>query len=67
MTTDFPFDPPYKLAIDSPAGKRWVEVRADGSQVDTTPPATTLPPPSLTTLWSGSWRVPARPAMSASA
>ena len=45
MTTDFPFDPPYKLAIESPAGKRWVEVQADGSQVDTTPPATTLPPP----------------------
>lgn len=44
MTTDFPFDPPYKLAIDSPAGKRWVEVQADGSQLDTTPPATTLPP-----------------------
>lgn len=44
MTTDFPFDPPYKLAIDSPAGKRWVEVQADGSRVDTTPPATTLPP-----------------------
>ena len=45
MTNDFPFDPPYKLAIDSPAGKRWVEVLPDGSQVDTTPPATTLPPP----------------------
>jgi hypothetical protein len=44
MTTDFPFDPPYKLAIDSPAGKRWVEVQPDGSQADTTPPATTLPP-----------------------
>ncbi|WBS05346.1 DUF5710 domain-containing protein [Pseudoduganella sp. SL102] len=45
MTTDLPFDPPYKLALDTPQGKRWVEVLADGSQVDTTPPATTLPPP----------------------
>ncbi len=44
MTADFPFDPPYKLAIDSPAGKRWVEVQPDGSRIDTTPPATTLPP-----------------------
>jgi hypothetical protein len=44
MSSDFPFDPPYKLAIDSPAGKRWVEVQSDGSRVDTTPPATTLPP-----------------------
>lgn len=44
MTSDLPFDPPYKVAIDTPAGKRWVEVLADGSQVDTTPPATTLAP-----------------------
>ena len=46
MSTDLPFDPPYKLALDTPQGRRWVEVLADGSQVDTTPPATTLPPPS---------------------
>lgn len=45
MPTDLPFDPPYKLAIDTPEGKRWVEVLPDGSRVDTAPPATTLPPP----------------------
>jgi hypothetical protein len=45
LPADYPFDPPYKLAIDTPDGKRWVEVQADGSRVDTTAPATTLPPP----------------------
>ena len=45
MTT-FPFDPPYKLRIAAPEGNRWVEVRPDGSQVDTTPPPTTMPPAS---------------------
>jgi hypothetical protein len=45
MSTDLPFDPPYKLAIDTPEGRRWVEVLADGSRVDAAPPATTLPPP----------------------
>ena len=45
MMSDLPFDPPYKLAIDTPEGKRWVDVLADGSRVDGAPPATTLPPP----------------------
>jgi hypothetical protein len=44
MTTEPPFAPPYKLAIDTPDGRRWVEVLADGSRVETTPPATTLAP-----------------------
>ncbi len=44
MTSDLPFDPPYKLALDTPGGKRWVEVQPDGSRIDTTAPATTLAP-----------------------
>lgn len=46
MTPDLPFAPPYKLKLDD---ARWVEVRADGSQVETTAPvwpaagATTAP------------------------
>lgn len=35
MTPDLPFAPPYKLKLDD---TRWVEVRADGSQVETTAP-----------------------------
>ncbi|TWI69690.1 hypothetical protein IP91_00763 [Pseudoduganella lurida] len=50
--TDLPFDPPYKLAIDTPEGRRWVEVQADGSRVDTTAPATTLPPPAERAAYS---------------
>ena len=45
MSNDLPFGPPYKLALDTPVGKRWVEVLPDGSRVDAAPPATTLPPP----------------------
>lgn len=44
MTTEPPFDPPYKLPVDAPEGRRWVEVLADGSRVDTTAPATTFAP-----------------------
>jgi hypothetical protein len=35
MTPDLPFAPPYKLKIDE---TRWVEVLADGTQVDCTAP-----------------------------
>jgi hypothetical protein len=46
MPTDLPFDPPYKLAIVSSEGTRWVEIQPDGSQVDTSAPQTTFPPAS---------------------
>jgi hypothetical protein len=39
MTTTPPFDPPYKTRLSATEGERWVEVRADGSQIDTTAPA----------------------------
>lgn len=42
MTTTPPFDPPYKLRIASEAGERWVELRADGTQIDTAAPPKAL-------------------------
>lgn len=55
MTPDLPFAPPYKLKLDD---TRWVEVLADGSQVDTTAP-----------VWpaAGATTAPARPAAPARA
>lgn len=42
MTTTLPFDPPYKTKRLSEQGERWVEVRADGTEIDT------AAPPSMT-------------------
>ncbi|HEX9173751.1 MAG TPA: DUF5710 domain-containing protein [Telluria sp.] len=42
MTTTLPFDPPYKTKRISAQGERWVEVRVDGTEVDT------AAPPSMT-------------------
>jgi hypothetical protein len=41
MTTTLPFDPPYKKKRISAQGERWVEVLADGTEIDTI-----APPPS---------------------
>lgn len=39
MTTNVPFDPPYKAKRTSDEGERWVEVLADGTEIDTVAPA----------------------------
>jgi Domain of unknown function (DUF5710) len=41
MTTTLPFDPPYKTKRTSPQGERWVEVRVDGTEIDTAAPPPT--------------------------
>lgn len=47
MTATPPFDPPYKIQDASAGDGRWVEVRADGTQIDTkAPPAALHLPPS---------------------
>jgi hypothetical protein len=40
MPTTPPFDPPFKARIAEAGNERWVEVLADGSQVDCAAPAT---------------------------
>lgn len=38
MTTELPFDPPYKTKRISEQGERWVEVLVDGTEIDSTAP-----------------------------
>jgi hypothetical protein len=40
MPTTPPFDPPFKTRISEAGNERWVEVLADGTQIDCAPPAT---------------------------
>lgn len=41
MTSTPPFDPPYKARVAAEDGSvKWIEVLADGSQVEASPPAT---------------------------
>lgn len=42
MTATPPFDPPYKMQDASLGDGRWVEVRADGSRIETTAPPAAL-------------------------
>jgi hypothetical protein len=41
MTTTLPFDPPYKTKRIGAQGERWVEVLADGTEIDTVAPPPT--------------------------
>jgi hypothetical protein len=43
MITKPPFDPPYKTQLISAQGERWVEVLADGTEIDTVAPSATTP------------------------
>lgn len=44
MTSTPPFDPPYKTSTVLEDGSvKWMEVRADGSMVETSAPAVVLP------------------------
>lgn len=47
MSTTPPFDPPYKLRTERGDGSvQWMDVRADGSMVETSAPAVFVPSPT---------------------
>lgn len=39
MSVTPPFEPPYKFRVTAPEGERWMEMLADGSQIETVAPA----------------------------
>lgn len=44
MTSTPPFDPPYKAStVQEDGSVKWMEVRADGSMVESSAPATAMP------------------------
>jgi hypothetical protein len=45
MTATPPFDPPYKCRIVDSGAERWIEVLADGAQVECAAPVLVVPPP----------------------